>query len=513
MKKILKDRTYLFLSIFFVIAVFIRFLYFPSNIYFGYDQARDAFISQEIPKGQLKIIGPSTSFEGFFHGVLYYYIFGLIYNLSAGNPEAISAFLRLFNSLGVFLVFFIGNTIYDKKVGLLAALLFVFSFEQTQYALYMNHPPLALISVLSFYLGLSLIIFKNNPFGWILTLAGLGFSVQFELVLSYLTITLLALLIFFKKDFLKTDKKYILHSLLIFFLAVSSYIIAELKFHLTSFESLSSLITSRFSQGSKTLGYIQNISLISKRFVNDNIFAGENFLLIIFITLIALFTYFFLRYPSHRKGLGFLLIWFLSGSIPYLSNDTLTPIYYYSVGASVGCLVFVAFLLEHFSKRSVLVTAIFLSLIVYSNINLIGSKNPLGSLPEINVQSGMLLEQEKEVLDFIYTRANRENFSINALSMPYNVNTTWSYLFEWYGYRKYHYLPIWGGDKADGYPGNLVVERSRSKLPNLRFVIVEPLRGIYPWLVDDFLREESYFSEIKEEKKFGQFRVQVRNAI
>ena len=111
----LTRRALIALVVIFVIALILRFLYFPSNIYFGIDQARDAFVSQSIFKGDFKIIGPTTSVPGLFHGVLYYYIFSPVYFFSAGSPEAVSAFLRIVNALGVFLVYFIGVAIFNRR--------------------------------------------------------------------------------------------------------------------------------------------------------------------------------------------------------------------------------------------------------------------------------------------------------------------------------------------------------------------------------------------------------------
>jgi hypothetical protein len=107
----------------FLVALIIRFFYFPNNIYFGYDQARDAFVVQDLLKGNLRLVGPTTLIEGLFHGPLYYYIFAPIYFLSQGNPEWVSAFLRIFNSLGVVTVFMIGLILFGRKTACLTLFL------------------------------------------------------------------------------------------------------------------------------------------------------------------------------------------------------------------------------------------------------------------------------------------------------------------------------------------------------------------------------------------------------
>ena len=44
----------IFLVLIFIIALLIRFTFFPQNVYFGYDQARDSYTSLEILKGHPK---------------------------------------------------------------------------------------------------------------------------------------------------------------------------------------------------------------------------------------------------------------------------------------------------------------------------------------------------------------------------------------------------------------------------------------------------------------------------
>ena len=91
------------LLLIFLVAVLIRFLYFPNNNYFAFDQARDSYISLEILKGDFKILGPpSAANPNLFSGPLIYYIYAPIYFLFDKNPEAAAAFLRIYNALGIF---------------------------------------------------------------------------------------------------------------------------------------------------------------------------------------------------------------------------------------------------------------------------------------------------------------------------------------------------------------------------------------------------------------------------
>ena len=77
-----------------IFGLFLRVIFLKNGaLIFGYDQARDAFSALEIAHGHLKILGPSASAPGLFHGVLYYYLLAPIYLLGLRH-ERQSPFLE-----------------------------------------------------------------------------------------------------------------------------------------------------------------------------------------------------------------------------------------------------------------------------------------------------------------------------------------------------------------------------------------------------------------------------------
>ena len=52
--------------------------------------------------------------------------------------------------------------------------------------------------------------------------------------------------------------------------------------------------------------------------------------------------------------------------------------------------------------------------------------------------------------------------------------------------------------------------KERSALPKGQFLIIEPTVGIGQKQVEDFLKEENYFTKVVEEKAFGTIIVQKR---
>lgn len=495
------------LFLIFIFALFLRFLYFPDNIYFGYDQARDAYSAFGILQGDIKIVGPPTTFAGLNHGPLHWYILTPLYGLSQ-NPEFAASAFRIFNALGVFLIFYLGKILFDKRVGFLAALLFAVSFEQSQFAIYLGNPTLGSLSVPLMYLGLALVIFAKKFWGLPLAFWGLGFSIQFQFALVYTVVPFILIVIFYKKYFLNLPVKIWGLSALALFSSLSTFILTEIKYQFRASNTLLNMIT---QTGEKNLNNILSTYLFeSLQVIKYNITGNWGINNLAGILLLG-FLIFFLRKKYYQEKLKFLCIWFFSlFLIFYMGGGVMEPwrnipLYYPNVGISVALFLFVAFLLNKFKFKIIV-----LVLIILINLQLMRSLNPQGSMTEINAQQGMLLSDEKKILDYLYQDAKGEPFAVKAVTMPFDINTTWSYMFEFYGKNKYSYLPVWNGKVALGYPNNLKVQEAQEGLPSKRYVIIEPLRGVPEYLVNDFLKEENYFTKVTDEENFGLFKVQKR---
>lgn len=503
-----KKVNVLLLLVFFI-ALIVRFLYFPKDISFGYDQARDAYTSLKVMSGDLKIIGPSTTLPNVYHGAAFYYIFGPVYKLSGGDTQGLSVFMRIYNSIGIFLVFAISFNLFKNKiVAILAATLFAFSFEQSQYSIFLGHPALGVISVLVFYLGLSSFIFKKNKFGLPLALFGLGMSMQFHFTLINLFLVLIANLILFKKKFFKINFRMFLLSTFSLIFATSTFLLAELKY---GFRTLKTLINffGKTGLGNENPIKLENSMIILRRFIHDNVISLD-LIGAFLILLMAVLFFMLIRMKNTERQGKFLLTWLVVGIVPYLSGKNIYTNYYFAIGASVSILILVSYFISLAFSKSKTIGLLLLSIIVMSNLYLITKINPRGTIEEVNAQVGMRLSDEMDLIDYAYQKAEGKPFSINALTIPYQINTTWSYLFEWYGFNKYGYLPIWGGEAASGYEGNLEVITAQSNLPLKRISFIEPGRGKEGWMQEEFPKVENLFWDVREEKYIGEFKVQYR---
>lgn len=499
--------TGLSVIVIFLIALVVRFLYFPDNVYFSFDQARDSFTALEILKGDLKIIGPPSFLsDKLFPGPLIFYIYAPIYFLFDKSPEAASAFFRIFNAAGVLLVFLIGKTIFNKRVGIMAAFLFAISYEQSQYSLYLLHQPLAVISVLLFYLGLSLYIFNKERRGLVLAAAGWGLSMQFHYGYIFLGVVLLILLTAFRNSLKGVQTKYLFLSLLVLLLTTSTFFLMELKYHF-----FSSFIIQTFSSTTPKIGsglYFKETLFTINRFLHDTFLANYQLTPLMGLVLIIIIFY-LLHQKKLRAQIFFLIIWFFTGLSLYLASGVTS--YYYSAATSVSLLILVSYIIHKLFSSAKIFLAIILTIgIIINNLVQISIINPQGLNSDMAIQPGMLTSAQKQALDYIYTTTNNKPFAVRALTIPLSVNTTWSYLFEWYGKQKYHYLPIWIGPIAEGFPGNLTVSNNRGKIPKKQFLIIEPTVGIREGYIQNFFREEGYFTKLIEEKKFGTLTVQLR---
>lgn len=497
-----------FIFLIFLLACFIRFLYFPDNIYFGFDQARDAFESQNIYQNlDLKIVGPSTAAENLFHGPLYWYLIGSLYVFGNGDPKFSAAFLLIINALGVFLIFGIGKTLFNYKVGILSAIFYAFSFEQTQYALYFGNPAPAVLTTMLFYGGLALLIFRKNWLGLPISLVGLGLSIQFEFFLIYLIITQTVLFFVFRKSItVCLNPKRVTLSVLVFFATVGTFILSDLKFGFrairTVFRMISGIGTGEHDFSKNLAVYFDKLD----RHINDNIFSpasfgGEKGLLTAVVSVfLFLAIYFLFKKKEHRKQILFLLVWILSSG--FLVFFGTSELYYTNIGISSAFILLAAFFISRINISFSIKTAAIIFLILLSNIKLITNQNPNGIINGIYVQEGMILSHEKEAVDYIYKEAAGKPIVISALTMPLKINTTWAYIFNWYGKQKYGYLPYWAGEVALGYPGSL--PRWQSQEENyIMFSIIEPTRGIRPAFIQNFLEEQEQYGKVTDEKIFG----------
>lgn len=481
------------------IATAIRILpIFNNSISFHYDMARDAYEARSIwDSGDFKIIGPPTSTPGLFHGPLYYYLLSPLYGLGDGNPRTVSLFLSFLNSLTIIPLFILAEKIFkNKNTAFLAGLLLAFSFEATQYGPWLSNPSPAMLTMGLFFLGLW-IWHKGKSAGLYAATLAAALSAQFQFFLIYL----FAVIVIFKFLFkVKVSRKEVLVSALIGLLGLSTFIIALIKFK--SLESIlggflgisvNSQIDFRVKFTDLLINYVNRFSdLFINNFFPVNVFLGGILgFLILYIVRKEKFILFLL--------LSNFLIFIFGG---HTSN-------YVNIGLVIPAILGVIVLIKKIHGLSKTLATCFIVLILIANIYTIFKNFSVGQIALV-IPKDMILRNQLKLIDKTYQVAGGKAFSINTLTLPLWTNTTWAYLYSWYGKSKYGYVPYFSGHDQIGLLGNEDLKRVEEPL-DISFFIMEPHIGIPANFYEDELNSENAKTNLGEQINFGEIKLQIRN--
>lgn len=512
----MKKKDFLLVLVFLVLAYILRVLFLPKlALTFGYDQARDAYISQQILSGDIKILGPPTSTPGLYHGVFYYYLLAPAYLVGRGSPIIAAYWIALFNAATVFIVFYLTYLLTKKKgAAYLSAFLFAISFEATQYATWLSNPTIGVWTVPLIYLGLwmwigpSISSGRLRRWGPVLAALGLGLSIQAEIFLLYHGAPFVIWAWVARK---KIKKNEILKFAAVLVLALSTMIVSEIKF---GFKSLSGLKQLALAQET-SLAYAKSLGDYLVLYLNQigRIFAFNSYpgnigyggAFVIALIILALFQLKKLRGISWGP---FMASWLLSHLTVVTLGGTSTPFLMVGIGPAVS-IIMAIFLYNWWEKRYKVVAAFVLLILIFGNLGMIVRENPEGSTL-FAIQKDMLLVKQLAAINYTYEQANGEPFSINSLTSPLWINIVWSYLYKWYGLPKYGYLPEWHGKNQVGLLDSLPSTKGSTEL---YYLILEPMGGIPQRYLSETIAEEDTISTLIDERYFGELRVQKRRII
>lgn len=506
MKKFYK----LFLGLIFILALATRFYEFKDSTYFGYDQAKDAFESQDIYLNKnIKIQGlPATGNMGIFHGPLHWYITGPIYLLFKGDPYGVSAFFRIANAAGVFLIYFIGSLLLNKGSGLIAAFIYAVSFEETQYSYYVGNPSLATIFIPLIYLGAVLLTkkIKNKNLPLILMFGGAAAATQLNLMYAYNFAVVITLLRLLRNHIVDIKLKNWVIGVGVSLTLLSTYVIAEIKYNFREIKTVYKLLNTGFGVMSpgqnKYLLYWDKFITMFK----DNFFGiYENDLLITTTSIVLMIWVIYMA--TKKENYRILAVWIFSWVFLMLFGGHTG--YYTNAGIGGGIILGVTSLILSIRKPvGKFLVAVTLSFILLSNIKKINIQAPKSLITEMITQTGMKLSDENKIIDQMYSEANGRGFTVRATSVPYKIQTVWAYLFNQYALPKYGYLPFWENGNALGFPGKLPVPTKGTTC--LRFLLREPTKGLPGFLIELDEKEENKFSKITHKREIADFLLESR---
>ncbi len=133
MKKVLSIFNYLktfdglILIAIILFASFLRLYRIGDYMTFLGDEGRDVLVVYNILHGKLTLLGPTSSVGGFFLGPIYYYFMAPFLFLFNYDPVGPAVMVALFGISTVFLIYFVANRFFGKKVAIFASLLYAVS--------------------------------------------------------------------------------------------------------------------------------------------------------------------------------------------------------------------------------------------------------------------------------------------------------------------------------------------------------------------------------------------------
>lgn len=206
-----------------VVASILRFYNLPENFIFAGDEEHQTILAQSLVKDfHIIWIGVNAAHTGFYLGPYWIYFTAFWLWLSQGNALITAYVASAIGVLTTLLVILTGSSLFNKRVGLTAGLLYatlplIVFFDQR----YWNP---SLIPFLSALLLLSLGRLRQNP--KMAILLGISFGMVFHTHLSLVPLIFIAIFwIVWKK--IKLSKKIIFFSLVVFLLMVLPLIIFD----------------------------------------------------------------------------------------------------------------------------------------------------------------------------------------------------------------------------------------------------------------------------------------------
>lgn len=485
---------FLLLPIFFL-GIFLRTMYLSrESLTFAYDQARDAFVMQNMVKGDIKLQGPPATAPGLFHGVLYYYLMLPAYVVGKGNPIYAAFWLSIINALTIFVVYgFSQATFKNKRLSLILSFLFSVSFGESQYSTWLSNGSISSLFVPLFYFGIWEWM-NQKKWGPMVAAIGLAGAVQSEIFLLYQVPILIVLWVTGKIS------KHLFKFLTVFLIGISTIIVSDIKFGFPSMGGLNNLLIK------------QDAAVVNKSFVEHITVYLNQFGHLFSINLFPLnegyagfFGLFLIIFALKFKKYRLLIIYVLSSIWASPFGGSSTP--YITVGLSVGVYLLLGLFFWYLISKNRMWLVIAISAIIAStNIFFVVTKGKLGQT-NFAIQD-LTLKDEKAALDYIYTTQKGKPFSLNTITSPLYINVLWSYLFNWYGYGKYAYMPYWHGHAQINLLGNNLKKPNKETLDY--YLIIEPSEANLEVWIPQLIEEENGYSKFVEEKKFGLIRVQKR---
>ncbi len=438
-----------------IFALFIAFIFCLSrsaellsrNFVFVLDQGRDyVAVSDLVLNKKLTLIGSEigggyAGINGIFQGPLHYYLLSIFYILFQGDPYGGLVYMFVFALLALVASFFVAKIIFKNTfVSLVTALLVALSPPIVSQAKFSWNPhPVSFFILLSF-LFIYLSYKKNKKY---IFLSGFlsASTYNFEIATTVpLLLSLVIYSIFILK--LKKLKEYaaLFGGILIAFLP---FLLFEIRHKFLALSGFFSYITS--SNHDANQGYFLINNHLEKFIYNfGNTFSSPELIPTNIFLVVFAASFIYLAWNEKRQEVKKIISFFLilvASTIFVISflRNTVFMYYLYHLNLvyifSFGYILYAALQQKKFAILF-LFTAI-LALFSYQAL-ILGFKDFRNDYYDYGGYHKV--KGEKEAVDYIYRDANGKKFGLFVYT-PGVFTYQYDYLFQWYGKKKYGYLP------------------------------------------------------------------------
>lgn len=442
MKSIFKDKFQLFIFFMLAFGVFFRLILTQNGSFiFNMDNARDLIdVREMVELHKLRLIGPTSGIEGFFDGPAWYYLLGIPYILSGGDPYSEILMLTLLWIIGGFFLFKLSRG-WGKLATILVISLWIssnFVVLANQYSFNPN-PVIFLMPVLIFfghaYLKNPKIIYSIIFFG----LAGLFFN--FEMAYGFILP-----LVILSSCFSTGNKKYLLQKhfwigVFIFFLTLVPQILFELKHDFFMTKSVLNYFVNDPNHSTSFNPYLRFQQIFQLYWV---VLAGT---LMNFGFLLKSYLWLFFAslavYIKRVKNDKLVILCLNLIFVPFISH-VLIPVSlrpWHLGGTMTVLILMLGFIVWIFSRRGrvfKLTTVIYVSIVVFFAFNNLELNKNIDPAKKSNDPS--IFANEIAAVDYIYQRSAGKGFKVYTY-LPSVIDYPYQYIIWWYGRKKYGYLP------------------------------------------------------------------------
>lgn len=509
LNKILKYLTkplFVFLGIGIAVSFIIAILSIPSQLYFYFDQARDAYEAYGIFHGDfIKLLGPGTDIPNLYSGVIWYYFLSILYKVSNYNPVLVAGLLTTIIFATLPAAYTLTYKLFkDKLVAVVSVILYVFSPLFQLATRWMSNPLLSFIITPIFLLSLWMYLEKpTKKLGFI---SGFLFGILIQSTLGYILFIFLLPVYLFAFKVKNKVLTFLIFSLG-FILSLSTFILSEVKFEGKGIMGVIKFVQTPHSSIINLFDYPMAVVNKYLELLSTTIIPVP-FLGILLVLAIILSSIFLSKqnrslFVKNKMPLLFLIIWVLNIIIFRFFQTGISNSWFVFLPTILPLAILAGFILVKLIKNKMALILLLLIIIsgqIYTNFNWIKeSKNLFSS------QDRTTYKIEQEIVDYTYRSSNGKPFSISTITVPLYINTTWDYLYSFYGNYTYGYAPSWDGRDQKGYLGKL---QKKNDVTKYRYLIIEPQVPV-KFIFDESLNEDN-ISVVVERKKIKDYIIEKR---